>query len=69
MAMELLQLKSDITMIRICESGGICGINPFVTPTLLFIAAGNDENVLYAKNIKKRSNNISKIALVNDFSR
>ena len=61
--------RVEETMVRICESGGICGINPFVTPTLIFIAAGNGENFLYAKNIKKRSNNISKIALVNDFSR
>lgn len=61
--------RVEETIVRICESGGIRGINPFVTPTLLFIAAGNGENFLYAKNIKKRSNNISKIALVNDFSR
>ena len=61
--------RAEETIIRICEAGGVCDVTPFVTPTILFIAKGEGENVLYTKNIKKRSNNIAKITLVNDFSR
>ncbi len=61
--------RVEETIVKICESGGVYGINPFVTPTLLFIAAGNGDHFLYSKNIKKRSNNIAKITLVSDFSR
>lgn len=61
--------RVEETIVKICEAGGVYDVNPFVTPTLLFIAAGNGENFLYSKNIKKRSNNIAKITLVSDFSR
>ena len=61
--------RAEETIIRICEAGGVCDVTPFVTPTILFIAKGEGENVLYTKNIKKRGNNIAKITLVNDFSR
>ena len=61
--------RVEETIMRICEAGGVCDVTPFVTPTILFIAKGEGENVLYTKNIKKRSNNIAKITLVNDFSR
>ena len=61
--------RAEETIIRISEAGGVRNITPFVTPTVLFIANGDGENVLYTKNIKKRSNNIAKITLVSDFSR
>ncbi|MFC1238959.1 threonine/serine exporter family protein [Treponema vincentii] len=61
--------RAEETIMRISEAGGIHDITPFVTPTILFIANGDGENVLYTRNIKKRSNNIAKITLVSDFSR
>ena len=61
--------RVEETIVRISEAGGVHDITPFVTPTILFIAKGDGENVLYTKNIKKRSNNIVKITLVSDFSR
>ncbi|MEL3905727.1 MAG: threonine/serine exporter family protein [Treponema sp.] len=61
--------RVEETLLKICTSGGAEDITPFVTPTLIFIADGGGKSFIYTKNIKKRSNNISKIALVNDFSR
>ena len=61
--------RAEETIVRISEAGGVHNITPFVTPTILFIANGDGENVLYTRNIKKRSNNIAKITLVSDFSR
>ena len=61
--------RAEETIVRISEAGGVRNITPFVTPTILFIANGDGENVLYTRNIKKRSNNIAKITLVSDFSR
>ena len=62
--------RVEETIVRISEAGGVYNITPFVTPTILFIAKGDDgENVLYTKDIKKRGNNIAKITLVSDFSR
>ena len=46
--------RAEETIIRISEAGGVRNITPFVTPTVLFIANGDGENVLYTKNIKKR---------------
>ena len=61
--------RAEETIVRISEAGGVYNVTPFVTPTILFIAKGDGDNVLYTKEIKKRGNNIAKIALVNDFSR
>ena len=63
--------RAEETIMRISEAGGVHDVTPFVTPTILFVAKGDGEgeNVLYTKNIKKRSNNIVKITLVSDFSR
>ena len=61
--------RAEETIVRISEAGGVCNVTPFVTPTILFIAKGDGENVLYTKDIKKRGNNIAKITLVSDFSR
>ena len=61
--------RVEETIMKISEAGGIRNVTAFVTPTLVFIANGDRENSLYTKNIKKRSNNIAKITLVNDFSR
>lgn len=61
--------RAEETIMRISEAGGVHDVTPFVTPTILFIAKGEGENVLYTKNITKRSNNITKITLVSDFSR
>ena len=61
--------RAEETIIKISAAGGVHDITPFVTPTVLFVTSGGDENFIYTKNIKKRSNNIAKITLVNDFSR
>ena len=61
--------RVEETIVKISAAGGASGITPFVTPTLVFIADGDGRSFIYTKNIKKRSNNITKIALVNDFSR
>lgn len=61
--------RVEETIVRISEAGGVYNITPFVTPTILFIAKGDGENVLYTRDIKKRGNNIAKITLVSDFSR
>ena len=61
--------RVEETIVKISAAGGARGITPFVTPTLVFIADGDGRSFIYTKNIKKRSNNITKIALVNDFSR
>ena len=61
--------RAEETIVRISEAGGVYDVTPFVTPTILFIAKGDRENVLYTKDIKKRGNNIAKITLVSDFSR
>lgn len=61
--------RVEETLLKICESRGAANVTPFVTPTLIFIADESEMHSVYTKNIKKRSNNISKIAMVNDFSR
>ena len=61
--------RVEETLLKICESRGAANVTPFVTPTLIFIADESEKHSVYTKNIKKRSNNISKIAMVNDFSR
>ena len=55
--------RAEETIVRISEAGGVYDVTPFVTPTILFIAKGDRENVLYTKDIKKRGNNIAKITL------
>ena len=61
--------RAEETIVRISEAGGVCDVTPFVTPTILFIAKGDGENVLYTKDIKQRGNNLDIIMLVSDFSR
>lgn len=61
--------RVEETIIRISAAGGIPNIIPFVTPTILFVANSDNDNITYIRTIKKRSNNIAKITQVSDFSR
>lgn len=61
--------RVEETIVRICESQGITTVTPLALPTLILVSDDYGQNAVYPKNIKKRSNNINKIALVNDFSR
>mgnify|MGYP000289195677 CR=1 FL=1 len=61
--------RVEETIMRISEAGGVCDITPFATSTLVLIADGDGKGFIYTKKIQKRGNNVTKIALVNDFSR
>lgn len=61
--------RVEETIVRICESRGVTTVTPLALPTLILVSDDYGQNTVYTKNIKKRSNNINKIALVNDFSR
>ena len=61
--------RVEETVVKMCESQGLFTVTPFITPTVMFLSDEGGESALYTRNIKKRSNNITKIALVNNFSR
>ncbi len=61
--------RVEETVLKICESRGVCDITPLVMPNILLLSEESGLSNVYSKSIKKRSNNINKIALVNDFSR
>ncbi len=61
--------RVEETILKICESKGISDVTPLVMPNVLLLSDQNSQACVYSKSIKKRSNNINKIALVNDFSR
>lgn len=61
--------RVEETVVKMCESKGALAVTPFITPTVIFLSGEGEQSMLYTRNIKKRSSNITKIALVNDFSR
>jgi len=66
--------RVEDTIIRICKVYGIHSVEPFVTPTGIFVSVneiGNDESesVSFIKRIRSRTIDLNKISQVNDFSR
>ncbi len=61
--------RAEETIFRICASKGVNSIAVLVSPTVILIGDDTRAGATYIRNIKGRTNNINKVALVNDFSR
>ncbi len=61
--------RAEETILRICSSRGFNSIAVLVSPTVVLIGDDTRDGATYIRNIKVRTNNINKVALVNDFSR
>ena len=61
--------RVEDTIKRICSSRGFNHVNVFATPTALIISDDRFDGYSFMKTIKKRSINLGRISLLNDFSR
>ncbi len=65
--------RVEDTLVRLCKSRGFSYVETFVIPTGIFLCLDNkntsEEMTSYIKRIRSRSNNLNKIAMVNEFSR
>ncbi|WDV46219.1 threonine/serine exporter family protein [Clostridiaceae bacterium M8S5] len=61
--------RTEETINMICKSKNMKHVNSFVTPTGLFISDDRLDGISFIKRVKNRTNNLDKIAKVNNFSR
>ena len=61
--------RVEDTIIRICKSRGFNHINVFTSPTAIIISDYRFDGYTFMKTIKKRSIDLNKISLLNNFSR
>lgn len=61
--------RVEDTISRICQSRELNHISAFVTPTVIMVSDERFDGYSFIKRIKFRHTDISKISLVNDFSR
>lgn len=61
--------RIEDSILRICRSRGFTYTNVFVTPTVIIISDERYDGVSFMKSIESRDVNLSKIALLNSFSR
>ena len=61
--------RVEDTILRICKSRKLDHINVFISPTAIIISDYRFDGYTFMKTIKSRSINLSKISLLNNFSR
>lgn len=61
--------RVEDTIIRICKSRGFNHINVFTSPTAIIISDYRFDGYTFMKTIKRRSIDLNKISLINNFSR
>lgn len=61
--------RVEDTILRICKSKGLEGINVYATPTFILLGDNRFDGFTFVKQIRKRGINIDKICKINDISR
>lgn len=61
--------RVEDTVLRICNSRGFRHVNVFTSPTVIIISDERFDGITFMKTIKNRGINLSKITLLNSFSR
>ncbi|MEG1411715.1 MAG: threonine/serine exporter family protein [Romboutsia sp.] len=61
--------RVEDTIIRICKSRGFNHVNVFTSPTVIIISDYRFDGYTFMKTIKRRSIDLNKISLLNNFSR
>jgi len=61
--------RVEDTIKRVCKSRGFNHVNVFTTPTALIISDDRFDGYSFMKTIKRRSINLGRISLINNFSR